>query len=236
MNVLLEICIDSIESANAAKEGGADRLEVCGPLAVGGTTPSLSLVERCVERVQLPVMMMIRPHDGGFVYQPGDIELMLADIKIAHSIGVQGVVLGALTKDRRVDVETCRRLKDAAAPLETTFHRAFDIVEEPVKAFDQTIEMGFDRLLTSGQAATAQEGVALIHSLNDRAGDRITLIVGGGINEQNARTIVEATGVQELHASASASTDGQSKNDVVFGAGRRVTTADRVRAIKRALN
>jgi copper homeostasis protein len=114
MDVLLEICVDSIESAIAAKEGGADRLEVCSSLAGGGTTPSFGLVKQCVEDIRLPVMMMIRPHEGGFVYQENDLKTMLADIEIAQSIGVCGVVFGALTQERHVHLDHCKQFLAAA--------------------------------------------------------------------------------------------------------------------------
>ncbi|MEE2937700.1 MAG: copper homeostasis protein CutC, partial [Planctomycetota bacterium] len=124
MTVQLEVCIDSFTSAVAAQTGGADRLEVCGALASGGTTPSYGLVEQCVEELGLPVMMMIRPHDGGFVYQSSDIDTMLKDIRVAKSIGVHGVVFGVLTSKRELDQASCQRLMDATDSLETTFHRA----------------------------------------------------------------------------------------------------------------
>ncbi len=236
MTVLLEVCIDSIESAVAAKEGGADRLEVCSSLAGGGTTPSLGLVKQCVADIQLPVMMMIRPHEGGFVYQENDLQTMLTDIEVAQSIGVCGVVFGALTEERQIDLEQCQRLLAASASLQTTFHRAFDLVEDPIDSMDQLIEMGFDRLLTSGQAATAQEGIPLIRQLCDRAQDRIALLAGAGVNSQNAQQIVTATGVRELHASASLLGSGQHQGNVQFGTDRRVTSAELVQAIRKSLS
>jgi len=236
MSIQLEVCIDSIESAHAAKEGGADRLEVCSSLAAGGTTPSVGLVKQCVVDVGLPVMMMIRPHDGGFVYRGDDIGAMLADIEIAKSIGADGVVFGALTAEKHVDLEVCRHLLGAAKSMETTFHRAFDIAVDPIKSFDQIVELGFDRLLTSGQAATAEAGTALIRQLCDRAKHRIAVLAGAGLNSGNAQQIVDATGVRELHASASVAGQGQSRGDVAFGAGRRVTSVELVQAIRQSLS
>ena len=236
MEVLLEICVDSIESAVAAKEGGADRLEVCSSLTGGGTTPSFGLVKQCVEDIQLPVMMMIRPHEGGFVYRENDLKTMLADIEIAKSLEVFGVVFGALTKERQVHLAQCRRLLAAAHPLKTTFHRAFDIVADPIKSFDQIIGMGFDRLLTSGQEATAQEGIPLIRQLYDRAQYRIAILAGAGVHARNAPQIVDATGVCELHASASLLGSSQSLGDVQFGTDRRVTSVELVRTIRQSLD
>lgn len=236
MGILLEICIDSIESAVAAKTGGADRLEVCSSLAGGGTTPSYGLVKQCVEDIQLPVMMMIRPHEGGFVYRENDLDTMLADIEIAKSIGVCGVVFGALTDERHVHLAHCQRLFAAAQPLQTTFHRAFDIVADPIESFDQIVEMGFDRLLTSGQAATAQEGIPMIRQLCERAQNRMAILAGAGVNAHNALPIVSATGVREVHASASVLGQGQSLGDVQYGMDRRVTCVELVRSIWRSLN
>lgn len=231
----LEICIDSIESALAAADGGADRLEVCSSLAVGGTTPSHGLVSACLSQTSLPVMMMIRPHDGGFVYGSCDIDVMLADIESAHALGVHGVVFGALTDNRRIDVEMCKRLVTASRPLSMTFHRAFDLVEDPLAALDQIINLGFQRVLTSGQAARAIDGVRMLQELNEHAGERITILAGSGINADNAAQIVANTGVRELHASASEpSTLQQSTSEIAFGGSHRITNADQVRAIKMA--
>jgi copper homeostasis protein len=236
MDVLLEICVDSIESAIAAKEGGADRLEVCSSLAVGGTTPSFGLVKQCVEDIRLPVIMMIRPHEGGFVYQENDLKTMLADIEIAQSIGVCGVVFGALTQERHVHLDHCQRLLAAAHSIKTTFHRAFDIVTDPIESLDQIIALGFNRLLTSGQESTAQKGIPLVRQLRDRAQNRIAILAGAGVNALNAKQIVNETGVRELHASASNQGHGQCLGNIQFGNDRRVTSVELVRSIRRSLS
>lgn len=239
MSVLLEICIDSIESAVAAKQGGADRLEVCSALAVGGLTPSLGLVQQCVAETQLPVMMMIRPHEGGFYYQDKVIETMIRDIAIARSLGIEGIVLGALTKDGEIHQQHCQRLKQAAGSIKVTFHRAFDLVANPISSLDQIIELGFDRLLTSGQAATAADGTKLIRQLQERANGQITIMAGAGINPKNAKPIVAGTGVCELHASASVpgkvSDHLPAQQWLVLGACRSSTDSETVRAIKESL-
>ena len=236
MDVILEICVDSIESAIAAKEGGADRLEVCSSLAGGGTTPSFGLVKQCVEDIRLPVMMMIRPHEGGFVYQEDDLKTMLADIEIAQSIGVCGVVFGALTQERHVHIDHCQRLLAAAQSIKTTFHRAFDIVTDPIESLDQIIALGFNRLLTSGQESTAQKGIPLVRQLRDRAQNRITVLAGAGVNALNAKQIINETGVRELHASASNRVQGQCLGNIQFGNDRRVTSVEFVRSIRRSLS
>ena len=162
VSILLEVCIDSISSAKAAKEGGANRLEVCSSLAGGGTTPSFGLVEHCAIDLEMPVMMMIRPHDGNFVYNKDDLDAMLTDIEVAKSIGAQGVVFGALTPNLELDLAVTKTLVETADELEVTFHRAFDVVRDPLATLAKLEELGVKRVLTSGQKATAME-LSLIH-------------------------------------------------------------------------
>ena len=233
--VLLEICIDSFASAAAAKAGGADRLEVCSALSVGGTTPSFGLVKQCVTELKIPVMMMVRPHDGGFVYDKGHLGTMLQDIAVAKSIGVQGVVFGALTAQRQLDRETCQRLIDAAGSLETTFHRAFDLVPDPLTTLADLESLGITRVLTSGQQATALAGARLIRKLTDQTGS-LKVLAGAGVNAENAGQLVDQTSVKEIHASASVpATDEQTHREISFGSQRRLTCASKVRAIKDAV-
>ena len=205
----LEICIESLSSVRAALAGGADRLEVCGRLAVGGITPSAELVEQCVElsssgstgSTNSNTMMMIRPHWRDFVYSQEDLNVMLNDICIAKQMGVQGVVFGALTADRSVDKELCRRLIDTARPLEITFHRAFDLAREAFHALDDLLDLGFDRVLTSGQAETALQGSQLLQRLVHHAGETLSVIVAGNVRAENIRQL-QSTGATEFHSSA----------------------------------
>lgn len=232
MRILLEVCIDSIASAIAAKQGGADRLEVCGPLGSGGTTPSFGLVEQCVADLQLPVMMMIRPHDGGFCYDDNDIDTMLTDIEVAKSIGVKGVVFGCLTNDLEIDRVRCQILLDAAESLESTFHRAFDVTVDPLASFDQIQELGFSRLLTSGQRATAQDGATLIGELVRRS-TTTTILAGAGVKPENVAELISHTGVREVHASAAVAHDSAQQNQYVsFGEQRRICDAAIVEQLK----
>jgi copper homeostasis protein len=242
----LEICVDNMRSAMAAKDGGADRLEVCGPLSVGGTTPSCGLILRCLElegrKGEMTIMAMIRPHDGGFCYDSVDIDTMLRDIQYAAGIGVHGFVFGALTADRQIDVETCRRLVDEVRqmstierPIKTTFHRAFDVVIDPLRALDELIDLKFDRLLTSGLAPSAIQGAEMIRQLVDRAGDSIAIMAASGINAENVVEILEATGVKEVHASA-AKADASRDYPIDFGGEARTTIASRVRAMRNAID
>jgi copper homeostasis protein len=235
LSVLLEICVDSFASAVAAKTGGADRLEVCSALAIGGTTPSFGLVEQCVAALEMPVMMMVRPHDGGFVYDRNHVDTMIANIKVAKSIGVQGVVFGALTPQRTLDHATCQRLMDAAGALEATFHRAFDLVPNPLAVLDELETLGIHRVLTSGQQSTALAGARLIRRLIDHSAT-IKVLAGAGIDAESARELVAQTGVQEIHASASVlANDQQTHGHVSFGSQRRITCAEKVRSIKDAI-
>jgi copper homeostasis protein len=197
----LEICIETIASAIAAKNGGADRLEVCGSLALGGITPGLGLVERCVALGGIGVMMMVRPHSGSFCYSEDELGTMRREIQTAKELGVQGVVFGALAADGNVDREGCARLIDFARPLEATFHRAFDLSVDPMASLDDLLDLGFDRLLTSGQAKTAGEGADLIRAMVQRAGDRLSIVVGGGVRPETIGDLL-STGAREFHASA----------------------------------
>jgi copper homeostasis protein len=199
----LEICIEDLESARAAHAGGAQRLEVCGALSSSGITPSAGLVERCVELGSIAVMMMIRPHGGSFCYDTDDQQTMLRDIQLAHRLQVQGIVFGALTADHQIDVELSRRLIAAARPLSVTFHRAFDLVPEPLRAIDLLLELGVDRLLTSGQAPTALAGSSLLRQLVRHVSGQLTIVAGGGVRDEHVAQLIAATGVWELHGSAS---------------------------------
>lgn len=235
--MILEICIDSIESAIAAKNGGADRLEVCSSLSAGGTTPSAGLVRQCMERTGLPVMMMIRPHDGSFVYRSEDLEVMIRDVESAKSLGVAGIVFGCLNDVGQVDVNACRQILDVAEGLQTTFHRAFDVGGSPIEMLNHLIALGFDRVLTSGQAVSAEAGIDVIAKLVQHSAERISILAGAGISPNNVCAIAK-TGVSEVHASASVPHASCKKVDdsapVQFGGSRRVTSASIVRAIKEA--
>lgn len=234
--MLLEICIDSFASALAAKNGGADRLEICSALALGGTTPGTSLVEQCINELGMSSMIMIRPHDGGFVYSEDDLRTMIGSIKVAQSVGATGVVFGALTRDRKIDQEVCQRLLEAADELETTFHRAIDVVTEPLESLALLEQMGFDRVLTSGQKPTAMEGSKLIHQMVQQSAS-IRILAGSGINAANVTELIEFTGVREVHASASVvASEAQSQGTVSFGGDRRITSESQVRQIKKILN
>jgi len=200
MQVTLEVCVDSVDSAQAAERGGAQRIELCSDLVEGGVTPSAGLISHIRSSVSLPVFLMIRPRPGDFCYSPDEFEVMKADVGRAKRLGVDGIVLGILTKNGDVDVPRTRQLVEIARPLHVTFHRAFDMTRNLFAALDEVIETGSHRLLTSGGKARAEDGVPRIARLNQRARGRITLVAAGGIRQANVRRILCQSGVAEIHA------------------------------------
>ena len=197
---LVEAAVETIEEALAAKRAGADRIELCANLGVGGTTPSAGLIASVVQQVGHPVFVMIRPRGGDFVYAADEIDAMIEDIDRARPLGIAGIVTGALRSDGSIDVESMRLLMSPAAGLPVTFHRAFDVVANRTEAIEQVIGLGASRVLTSGGAATALEGAVAIAMLVDQAGERVSIVAGGKIREQNARDVIARTGVREVHA------------------------------------
>ncbi|KAF1375751.1 hypothetical protein PFLUV_G00223440 [Perca fluviatilis] len=208
---LMEACVDSVESAVNAERGGAGRLELCSSLLEGGLTPSQGLLQVVKQNVKIPVYVMIRPRGGDFLYSDQEVEVMRKDIELMKSHGADGLVLGALTEDGQVDAELCMELLAAARPLPITFHRAFDMVNDPVVALETLISLGFQRLLTSGCDNSALEGLPLIKRLIEQAKGRIAIMPGGGINERNLQRILEGSGAEEFHCSARSSRDSAMK-------------------------
>ncbi|HET9708635.1 MAG TPA: copper homeostasis protein CutC [Gemmatimonadales bacterium] len=182
---MLEACVDSVESALSAQAGGADRVELCDNLLEGGTTPSAGVIALCCARLRIPVHVLIRPRGGDFVYSDLELDVMRRDIAVARQHGAQGVVFGILLPDGAIDVPRTGALVAAARPLRVTFHRAFDFTADPDQALDDLIALGVDRLLTSGQAATALDGTGILARLVRRAAGRIAIAAGGGLSEEN---------------------------------------------------
>jgi copper homeostasis protein len=197
---LVEAAVETLASALAAERAGADRIELCGNLSEGGITPGAGLIATVAERSRLPVFVLIRPRAGGFVYSDDEFETMVRDIGLAVRLGVAGIVTGALTPNGPVDAGRTRTLVEAAAGLPVTFHRAIDSAVNLPAALEQVIEAGASRVLTSGGAATASEGVDLIATLVEQARERITVVAGGGIREHNVRDVISRTRVREVHA------------------------------------
>ena len=201
--------MDSVESALAAERGGARRLELCDALFDGGTTPSAGMIAACRDRVAIPLFVIIRPRGGGFVYSEPELDVMRRDIVAARGLGADGVVIGVLRRDGRVDEDQTRSLVGVAGDLSVTFHRAFDFAPDPSAAMETLISAGITRVLTSGGALTAREGVATLASLVTRAGDRLVVMAGGGVREENVKEIVDGSGVREVHVRLTRLTRGE---------------------------
>jgi len=197
--ILVEACVDSIESALAAARGGAHRVELCANLIEGGTTPSTGTLAVCRSRLDIPIFVLIRPRGGDFLYTAAEFAVMLEDVRRAKQAGVQGIVTGVLRADGDIDADRTRELIAAARPLQVTFHRAVDVCRDAGRALETLIALGVERVLTSGQAATAPEGAETIAELVRQAAGRIAILPGGGITEDNVATLVRATGVSEVH-------------------------------------
>ncbi len=200
----LEISANSLASALAAQEGGADRVELCENLGEGGTTPSYGAIAVARERLRIPLYVLIRPRGGDFLYDSAEREAMLADIQACVRLGCDGVVIGALDADGEVDTALCAELVAAAGPLGTTFHRAFDAARDPARALEAAVALGCERILTSGAAADAWAGADRIAALVAQAAGRIALMAGAGVTADNIRALAERSGADELHASAKA--------------------------------
>lgn len=204
MSCVLEVCVDDIAGLDAAQQGGADRIELCSSLGCGGLTPSAGLMAEAARR-SLPVIALIRPRSGGFVYSEAEARVMLHDIARAAELGLAGVAIGALTPERQLDFALLERLIRAAdGRLQLTLHRAFDLVREPGAALEAAIALGFQRVLTSGGAPTATAGAAQLAALVRQSQGRIRILAGSGIRPDNVAGLLAATGVHEVHASCRA--------------------------------
>jgi len=197
--IVLEACVDSTEAAVLAVGAGANRVELCANLVEGGTTPSVGAIEKAVADVAAEVMVMIRPRAGDFAYSRRDLAIMERDIEAAQEAGAAGVVFGCLTTDGEIDRDTTRTLVQEARPLAVTFHRAFDVCRDPHEALASLIDLGVDRVLTSGHKPSATEGLDLIAALVDAADDRIVVMPGVGINAGNIMRVLAATRAREFH-------------------------------------
>ncbi len=201
--IKVEICLDSVESAVAAQQGGADRVELCDNLSQGGTTPSLGMIKQVREQTDLGLMVIVRPRGGDFLYTTAEFDVMRHDMQQLHSLGTDGVVLGCLSSNGTVDKKRTAGLiqlaKAGDRPLSVTFHRAFDMTRDPFEALETLLELGVDRVLTSGQATSAMAGAELIKQLQSAAGDRLTVLPAVGIGANNVAELVAKTAVREVH-------------------------------------
>ncbi len=201
MSVLIELCTDSLGSALTAEKHGAHRIELCAGLSEGGVTPSQGTIQAVVRHCKIPVHVLVRPRPGNFCYSSPEIESMLKDIAFCKKAGVAGIVSGALRSNGQVDEEISRQLRNAIHPLSATFHRAFDVCEDPMEALDTVINLGYQRILSSGQLMSAFEGRFVLAELVKAAGDKIIIMPGAGINEGNLRELYKCTNAKEFHMS-----------------------------------
>lgn len=244
-NFEIEICSDSIESVIEAEKGGADRVELCESIHVGGTTPSFGLMQMAKEKSNIDVFALIRPRAGSFVYSNDEVSIMIKDIKAALNVGVDGIVIGCLNLDGSIDEDNCSRLIEAAKGLPITFHRAFDVAENPMKALKTINSMGVTRILTSGKENKAIDGIELLAELVKAAPKKLKIMAGGGIDEFNVEKIAQEAGVKVFHGSLRVEKlDYNAFHDlkVRFNSTkdipenrRKITSADRVRNLIKTL-
>jgi len=200
-DLVLEVCVDSVESAVAAEQGGAQRVELCSNLLDGGVTPSSGLIATVRSRISVGLQVMIRPRGGDFNYSDDEFQIMQRDIVTAKELGADGVVLGILDMDGRVDTGRTRRLVELAAPLKVTYHRAFDMSSDLFQALEDLHTTGVNTILTSGGKPTAIDGAETLRRLIETSNGGVAIMAGGGIEDHNVGSLIEQTGVREIHAS-----------------------------------
>jgi copper homeostasis protein len=241
MKYLIEIATFRFSDYKSAVEGGTDRVELCANLAEGGTTPSYAHIKKCRETFDIALFPIIRPRGGDFLYTKDEFEIMKNDIKLCKELGCEGIVIGLLNMDGTIDMTRTSELIELAYPLEVTFHRAFDRCKDPFAALEELIEIGCQRILTSGQKPTVSEGVDLIAELNKKADDRIIILPGSGVRKDNIKMLAEKTGCIEFilrfvekqkapcslfHPAFADSAESYSNNEI---------SPDEVRALRNAL-
>ena len=230
-NMKLEICANSYQSAVNAQKAGADRIELCAELSVGGITPSFGLLKQVAKEITIPINVLIRPRSGNFCYSDEEFKIMKSDIQICKELGFSGIVSGILHSDNSIDIKKTKELIELSKPLSFTFHRAFDCVTNPKESLKQLIDLKVDRILTSGLQEKAAQGIDLLKNLNELAKDKIILLPGSGITPENAALFKNA-GFKEIHTSA---TKIISEEKSIFF-GNTVQTVSDIETIKEILN
>jgi len=218
--ILLEICCGSIDDAIQSQNGGADRVELCSALFLGGLTPSIGTVQEAKRRLKIPMMVMVRPRGGGFCYSPAEFATMQRDTEAALDQGADGVVFGILKQDGGIDRRRSERIRRLIGDHQTVFHRAFDVTPDPFRALEELIDLGITRVLTSGQKASAPEGAELIAKLVERARKRIEILPGGGIRPYNMNDVVKRTRCRQVHMTAWGKVQDRSthlRREITFG-------------------
>jgi copper homeostasis protein len=231
--MILEVVVYTIDAALQAQQGGADRIELCDNPAEGGTTPSYGTIERVRKNLSIDVFVMIRPRGGDFHYSAEEFECMKADIEQCKRLKVEGVVLGILHTDGTIDKKRCKELIELARPMSVTCHRAFDMTMDSFQALEDCIDIGFDRILTSGRHTKAIEGIEILTELVFKANSRIIILPGSGVTVQNAATLASQTGAKELHFSAMALQESpmKFKNPLLTGMGSNKGTEFNLRTV-----
>lgn len=246
MTYKLEICVDSVESAINAQIAGADRVELCDNLVEGGTTPSYGTIVSARSNLDIGLNVIIRPRGGDFLYSGLEYDIMRRDIEMCGECGVNGIVIGILNAGGTVDVERTARLVEFASPMAVTFHRAFDMCNDPVRGIEDIISTGAARVLSSGQKDKASDGIELLKQMVAIAGDRLIVMPGGGIDENDVAEIMSYTRVKEIHLTGRMIVDSAMifrRSDVSMGGipgipefSRKVADPVRIRNIRTILN
>lgn len=197
--MIKEACVESLIDALEAEKRGADRIELCDNLSQGGTTPSYGTIKVALSTLKIPVFPIIRPRGGDFYYTPDEIEVIKEDIKVCKSLGAKGVILGLLTKDKKIDFEVLSQLVELAKPMEVTFHKAIDELEDPTLVIDELINIGVKRILSSGTKPTALEGKDMLNKMIEKAGDRLTIVVAGKVTKEILPEVSNLIPAKEYH-------------------------------------
>ena len=198
----IEICANSYQSALNAQLAGADRIELCSELSIGGITPSMGMLQQVVQDINIVIHVLIRPRSGDFCYSKQEFDIMKKDIEICKSLGINGIVSGVLLNNHEIDINGTKELIEISKPLSFTFHRAFDCIKNPMEGLQALIDLKVDRVLTSGQKAKAIDGLPLLQLLLKHANNKIIILPGSGINSSTIE-VFQASGFQEIHTSAS---------------------------------
>lgn len=201
MSYLLEVCVDSVQSAVAAREGGADRVELCSALVIGGLSPSPSLMRQVKYYTGLPVRVLLRPRFGDFCYDEYELQSLREEAEMFRDLGADGIVTGVLAPDGSLDVEEMQKLKEAAGDMKFTLHRAFDVCRDPFETMEQCAALGIDTILTSGQKSSAWEGRELLGSLVEKADGRIDILAGAGVDDSVIESLAAEAKVRSFHMS-----------------------------------
>lgn len=238
--IKLEVSVDNIESLFTAQNAGADRIELCSSLALGGLSPSYGLITQALKHATIPINVMVRPRDGDFLYSSDEVEIMLSEIYTARLMGIQGVVFGVLNKQAQIDADILKSLMKASKGLSVTFHRAIDCCADAPLAMETILSAGCDRILSSGLASRADLGIDCLKQMVDLSAGNLSVIAGAGVNANNVVGTIKQTGVKEVHISAKSRR--QSHMETIVNCGYlpefmklNVASSDKVSSVKKAI-